>query len=43
MNEIRIQVEERRTNKMSKKQQVQELFQSGVRNRMGIGLALMFL
>ncbi|THY55913.1 general substrate transporter [Aureobasidium pullulans] len=43
MNEIRIQVEERSTNKMSKKQQVQKLFQKGVRNRMGIGLALMFL
>ncbi|KAG9693184.1 general substrate transporter, partial [Aureobasidium melanogenum] len=43
MDEIRIQVEERSTNKMSKKQQVQKLFQKGVRNRMGIGLALMFL
>ncbi|THX02269.1 quinate permease [Aureobasidium pullulans] len=43
MNEIRIQVEERSTNKMSKKQQVQKLFQKGVRSRMGIGLALMFL
>ncbi|CAD0023031.1 unnamed protein product [Aureobasidium pullulans] len=43
MNEIQIQVEERSTNKMSKKQQIQKLFQKGVRNRMGIGLALMFL
>ena len=43
MNEIQIQVEERSTNKMSKKQQVQKLFQKGVRSRMGIGLALMFL
>jgi hypothetical protein len=43
MSEIRAQVEERSTNKMSKKAQFQKLFQKGVRNRMAIGLALMFL
>ncbi|KAF5705146.1 quinate permease [Fusarium mundagurra] len=43
MGDIRAQVEERSTNKMSKKQQVKKLFQKGVRNRMGIGMALMFL
>jgi hypothetical protein len=43
MGEIRTQVEERSTNKMSKKQQFRKLFQKGTRNRMGIGLALMFL
>lgn len=43
MSDIRTQVEERSTNKMSKKQQFMKLFQKGVRNRMGIGLALMFL
>ncbi|KAF4983961.1 hypothetical protein FZEAL_753 [Fusarium zealandicum] len=43
MGDIRAQVEERSTNKMSKKQQFMKLFQKGVRNRMGIGLALMFL
>lgn len=43
MAEIRAQVEERSTNKMSKKAMVKKLFQKGVRNRMGIGLALMFL
>lgn len=43
MGDIRAQVEERSTNKMSKKQQFKKLFQKGVRNRMGIGMALMFL
>lgn len=43
MSEIRAQVEERSTNRMSKKQQFMKLFQKGVRNRMAIGLALMFL
>lgn len=43
MGEIRAQVEERSTNKMSRKQQFKKLFQKGTRNRMGIGLALMFL
>lgn len=43
MGDIRAQVEERSTNKMSKKQMFMKLFQKGVRNRMGIGMALMFL
>lgn len=43
MSEIRAQVEERSTNRMSKKAQFKKLFQKGVRNRMAIGLALMFL
>ena len=43
MSEIRAQVEQRSTNRMSKKAQFQKLFQKGVRNRMAIGLALMFL
>jgi len=43
MSEIRAQVEQRSTNRMSKKAQFMKLFQKGVRNRMAIGLALMFL
>lgn len=43
MSEIRAQVEERSVNKMSKKAQFMKLFQKGVRNRMAVGLALMFL
>jgi len=43
MSEIRRQVEERSTNHLSKKAQFMKLFQKGVRNRMAIGLALMFL
>lgn len=43
MGEIRRQVEERSTNRMSKKQQFQKLFTKGTRNRMGIGLLLMLL
>lgn len=43
MGEIRAQVEERSTNHLSKWAQFQKLFQKGTRNRMGIGLALMFL
>jgi sugar porter (SP) family MFS transporter len=41
--EIRLQVEERSTLNLSRKQQFQKLFQKGVRNRMAIGMALMFL
>jgi hypothetical protein len=43
MGEIRAQVEERSTNHLSKKAQFRKLFEKGTRNRMGIGLALMFL
>ncbi|KAH7341192.1 quinate permease [Pyrenochaeta sp. MPI-SDFR-AT-0127] len=43
MSEIRAQLEERSVNRMSKKAQFMKLFQKGVRNRMAIGLALMFL
>jgi sugar porter (SP) family MFS transporter len=43
LGEIRAQVEERSTNRLSKSAQVKKLFQKGTRNRMGIGLALMFL
>lgn len=43
MSEIRLQIEERSTTKMSKRAKVNKLFQKGTRNRMGIGLALMFL
>ena len=43
MGEIRQQVEERSTLKMTKKEQFMKLFQKGTRNRMAIGLALMFL
>lgn len=43
INEIRLQVEERSTLHMGKKQQFKKLFAKGVRNRMGVGMALMFL
>jgi MFS family permease len=43
MSEIRAQVEERSTNHLSKKAQFMKLFAPGVRNRMAIGLSLMFL
>lgn len=43
MGEIREQVQTRSTMRMSKKAQLQKLFQKGTRNRLGIGLALMFL
>lgn len=43
MSEIRQQIEERSTNKMSKKAQFMKLFQKGVRNRMALGVSLMFL
>ncbi|KAJ6447306.1 putative quinate permease [Purpureocillium lavendulum] len=43
IGEIRLQVEERSTMQLTKKQQFKKLFQKGVRNRMGIGMALMFL
>lgn len=43
LGDIRQQVEERSTLKRTKKEQFMKLFQRGTRNRMGIGLALMFL
>ena len=43
MGEIRDQVQLRSTNKLSKKQQLHKLIEPGTRNRMAIGLALMFL
>ncbi|WYZ39877.1 hypothetical protein EsH8_IV_000218 [Colletotrichum jinshuiense] len=43
MNDIRTQVEERTSNQLTKKQMFQKLFQKGIRNRMGLGMALMFL
>nr|CAI6331998.1 unnamed protein product [Periconia digitata] len=43
MGEIRQQVELRSTNHMSKSAQFKKLFQKGTRNRLGLGLALMFL
>lgn len=43
ISEIRAQVEQRSTVHLSKKAQFMKLFQKGTRNRMGIGLALMFL
>jgi MFS family permease len=43
LNDIRSQVEERSTNHLSRTAQFKKLFQKGTRNRMGIGLALMFL
>ena len=43
LGEIRAQVEQRSTMRMSKRDQVRKLFQKGTRNRLGIGLALMFL
>ncbi|KAF5361617.1 hypothetical protein D9758_007358 [Tetrapyrgos nigripes] len=42
MNEIRAQVEQRSTNRLSKKQMFMKLFQKGTRNRLGLGLAMMF-
>jgi MFS family permease len=43
LGDIRQQVEERSTLNRTKKEQFMKLFQRGTRNRMGIGLALMFL
>lgn len=43
MGEIRTQIEQRSTTKMSKTAKAKKLFQKGVWNRLGIGLALMFL
>nr|CBV37373.1 quinate transporter [Colletotrichum graminicola] len=43
MGDIRTQVEERTSNKMTKKQMFQKLFQKGIRNRIGLGMTLMFL
>uniref|UniRef100_L2GAC4 Quinate permease n=1 Tax=Colletotrichum fructicola (strain Nara gc5) TaxID=1213859 RepID=L2GAC4_COLFN len=43
MNDIRTQVEQRTNNRLTKKQMFQKLFQKGIRNRMGLGMALMFL
>ncbi|KFA63351.1 hypothetical protein S40285_01821 [Stachybotrys chlorohalonatus IBT 40285] len=41
--DIRAQVEDHSTNALTRKQEFQMLFQKGVRNRMAIGMALMFL
>ncbi|KAH9235858.1 hypothetical protein K456DRAFT_1748469 [Colletotrichum gloeosporioides 23] len=43
MGEIRTQIEQRSTTRMSKTAKAKKLFENGVRNRLGIGLALMFL
>ncbi|KAJ0347489.1 hypothetical protein KNSL1_006373 [Colletotrichum chrysophilum] len=43
MGEIRTQIEQRSTTRMSKTAKAKKLFEKGVRNRLGIGLALMFL
>ncbi|KAK8062372.1 hypothetical protein PG997_014469 [Apiospora hydei] len=43
MAEIRVQVEERSTLHRSKRDQARKLLQRGVRNRVAIGVALMFL
>lgn len=43
LEEIRKQVEERSTNKMSKKQQLKKMIAPGTRNRLGVGAFLMFL
>ena len=43
IGEIRAQVEERSTLNLSRRQQFKKLFAKGVRNRMGIGMALMLL
>ncbi|KAK2053864.1 general substrate transporter [Colletotrichum caudatum] len=43
MGDIRTQVEERTSNRMTKKQMFRKLFQKGIRNRMGLGMTLMFL
>lgn len=43
IGEIRAQVEQRSSLKLSRRQQVQKLFQKGVRNRMGVGMFLMLL
>ncbi|TDZ36751.1 Quinate permease [Colletotrichum trifolii] len=43
MNDIRTQVEQRTNNRLTKKQMFQKLFQKGIRNRLGLGMALMFL
>lgn len=41
--EIRAQVEHRSTSRLSRRAQFQKLLQQGTRNRLGIGMALMFL
>ncbi|KAL0570674.1 hypothetical protein V5O48_011280 [Marasmius crinis-equi] len=41
--DIRTQIEERSTNRLSKQEQVRKLLQKGTRNRFAIGVALMFL
>lgn len=43
MREIRQQVEERSTMRLSKKQQFRKLLAPGTRNRVGVGAFLMFL
>lgn len=43
VGEIRAQVEERSTMRLSRRQQFKKLFAKGVRNRMGIGMLLMLL
>ena len=43
LGEIRQQVEQRSTMHMSKSAKFKKLFQRGTRNRMGIGMSLMFL
>ena len=43
VGEIRMQVEERSTVHLGRKEQFKKLFAKGVRNRMGVGMALMFL
>lgn len=43
MSDIRLQVQLRSTNKMSRKVQFKKLFERGVRNRMAIGMSLGFL
>ncbi|KAM3522296.1 hypothetical protein MY4038_008685 [Beauveria bassiana] len=42
IHEIRMQIEERSTLRLTRRQQFEKLFQKGVRNRMGIGMGLMF-
>ncbi|KAG9254045.1 MFS quinate transporter QutD [Emericellopsis atlantica] len=43
LGEIRAQVEQRSVMQMSRKQQFKKLFQKGTRNRMAVGMLLMFL
>lgn len=43
ISEIRTQVEERSTNRMGLKEQFKKMFQKGTRNRLAVGVLLMFL